>query len=71
MPDAFIIIGEYDPLRDEVMEYAKKLRDAGVQVTEKFYHKMIHGFFQFGGVIDEGRETIAAVAKYIKYKLCL
>jgi acetyl esterase len=69
MPDTFIIIAEYDPLRDEDMAYAKKLRDANVQVVEKLYPKMIHGFFQFGGVIDEGRKAIATVAEYIRSKL--
>lgn len=69
MPDTFIITAEYDPLRDEGMIYAKKLRDANVQVTEKLYPKMIHGFFQFGGIIDQGREAIATVAEYLRYKL--
>ncbi|WP_343670878.1 alpha/beta hydrolase [Chitinophaga sp.] len=69
MPDAFIIIAEYDPLRDEGIAYAKKLREAHVQVTEKVYPKMIHGFFQMGGVIPEGRQVIADVAGYIRYKL--
>lgn len=69
MPDAFIITAEYDPLQDEAAAYAKKLRRANVEVTEKLYPKMIHGFFQMGGVIDQGREAIASVAGYIKYKL--
>lgn len=69
MPDTFIIMAEYDPLVDEAMAYAKKLRQAYVEVTEKLYPKMIHGFFQFGGVIDEGREAIASVARYLRYKL--
>lgn len=69
MPDTFLLIAEYDPLRDEIIFYGKKLRNAYVQVTEKMYPKMIHGFFQFGGVIDEGREAIADIAKYLKWKL--
>jgi acetyl esterase len=69
MPDALIITAEYDPLLDEAIAYAKKLRDANVQVTEKVYPKMIHGFFQMGGVIDQGREAIAMVAEYIRCKL--
>ncbi|PSL50364.1 acetyl esterase [Chitinophaga niastensis] len=69
MPDTFIITAEYDPLRDEAMAYAKKLRHANVQVTEKLYPKMIHGFMQMGGVIDQGKEAIATIAEYIRYKL--
>lgn len=69
MPDTFIITAEYDPVRDEALVYAKKLRDANVQVTEKLYPKMIHGFVQMGGVIDQGREAIATIAEYVRYKL--
>ncbi|MGN7821083.1 alpha/beta hydrolase [Chitinophaga sp. 22536] len=69
MPDAYLIIAEYDPLRDEIMNYAQKLRQANVEVTEKLYPKMIHGFFQMGGVIDQGKTSIAAVAQYIQWKL--
>ncbi|WP_212005716.1 alpha/beta hydrolase [Chitinophaga sp. HK235] len=69
MPDTFIITAEYDPVRDEAMTYAEKLRHANVQVTEKLYPKMIHGFFQMGGLIDQGRESIARIAAYIRYKL--
>jgi acetyl esterase len=69
MPDAFIITAEYDPLRDEGMDYARKLRHANVEVTEKLYPKVIHGFFQFGGVLEEGKAVIASIAKYIRYKL--
>jgi acetyl esterase len=69
MPDTFIITAEYDPLRDEAFSYANKLKNANVQVTEKLYQKMIHGFFQMGGVIDQGKEAIAAAADFIRYKL--
>ncbi len=69
MPDTFIITAEYDPVRDEGMAYATRLRQANVQVTEKLYPKMIHGFVQMGGVIDQGREAINAIAAYIRYKL--
>jgi acetyl esterase len=69
MPDTFIITAEYDPVRDEAMVYAKKLRHANVEVTEILYPKMIHGFVQMGGVIDQGREAIATIAEYVRYKL--
>src|SRR6185437_6261572 len=68
MPDAFILTAEYDPLCDEVKAYTQKLRAAGTRVTERLYPKMIHGFFQFGGVIHQGREAIADVAEYIREK---
>lgn len=69
MPDACIITAEYDPLRDEAIAYAEKLRLAHIQVTEKVYPKMIHGFFQMGGYINEGKDAIHDIAAYLKYKL--
>ena len=68
-PDTYIMVGEYDPLVDEIRGYAERLRHAGVPVTEEIYPKMIHGFFQFGGVIDQGKASIAAIAAYINQKL--
>ncbi|NML40848.1 alpha/beta hydrolase [Chitinophaga sp. G-6-1-13] len=69
MPDTYIIAAEYDPLRDEIINYAHKLRQANVEVTEQLYPKMIHGFFQMGGVIDQGKEAIAAISEYLRNKL--
>jgi acetyl esterase len=41
-------------LHDDGVLYAKKLSDAGVPVIYKDYPGMIHGFFNYGSVIDEG-----------------
>lgn len=71
MPDTLLITAEYDPLRDEAIQYAEKLRQAHITVTETRYPKMIHGFFQMGGVIDEGKRAIQEVASYLKYKFSI
>lgn len=71
MPDTLIITAEYDPLRDEAIQYAEKLRQAHITVTETRYPKMIHGFFQMGGMIDEGKLAIKEVASYLKYKFSI
>ena len=39
-----IINGEFDVLRDEGLEYAHKLNDAGVKVTAVRYSGTIHDF---------------------------
>ncbi|MDP4015062.1 MAG: alpha/beta hydrolase [Candidatus Nanopelagicales bacterium] len=38
----------FDPLRDEGIEYAERMRDAGVTVTHRHYPSMTHGFFGMG-----------------------
>jgi acetyl esterase len=47
LPPAVIGVGEFDPLRDEDLAYAKALADAGVAVVVRRYDGLIHGFFGF------------------------
>jgi acetyl esterase len=58
LPPAFVATCEFDPLRDEGEEYARRLRDAGVPVTIRRYDGMIHGFFRLGGVINAAERLV-------------
>ena len=58
LPTALIILAEADPLRDEALDYARRLRASGVAVETRVYTGMIHGFWQMGGVVPQGREAI-------------
>ena len=47
LPPAVVITAGFDPLRDMGIAYAKHLRDSGVEVIEREYQNMIHGFANF------------------------
>jgi acetyl esterase len=58
LPPALIITGEADVLRDEGEAYARKLRQAGVEVTATRYQGIIHDFVMLNAL----RDTNAAKA---------
>jgi acetyl esterase len=58
LPQALVIVGEADVLRDEGEAYATKLRAAGVEVTAVRYGGIIHDFV----MVNSLRDTHAAKA---------
>ena len=58
LPPAIIVVPEYDLLRDEGIEYAKRLKEDGVFVDLRREQGMIHGFFWLGAAIDRGRDIL-------------
>lgn len=60
LPDALILTDEADVLRDEGEAYARKLRDAGVEVTQVRFQAMIHDFVMLNA-LDQTKATRAAM----------
>jgi acetyl esterase len=52
LPEALVIVGESDVLRDEGEAYARKLSDAGVRVTAVRYNGTIHDFVMLNALAD-------------------
>jgi acetyl esterase len=69
LPPAMVITAEFDPLRDEGIAYAKKLQQAGVDVTTSHYEGQIHGIFWMAGAIDRGRALIAEMGDELRRRL--
>lgn len=60
LPEAMILNGEADVLRDEGEAYARKLREAGVDVTAVRFQGMIHDFVMLNA-LDETKACRAAM----------
>ena len=62
LPQTILITAEFDVLREDGKEYARKLENSGNQVIYKDFPGMIHGFFNYQKCIDDAlliREYIA------------
>jgi acetyl esterase len=66
LPPAIVITAEYDPLRDEGIAYAQRLREAGVPVTHRHHEDMFHDFFSFVNLIEPGNEAVEQVGEEIR-----
>ena len=63
LPPAFIALAEYDPLVDEGMEYADRLKEAGITVDLKLYEGMTHDFARLGNIVNEAEVVRRDIAK--------
>ncbi len=69
LPDGCIITSEYDPLRDEGEDYAKKLAEGGATVCLKRYDGIIHGFFNMQRTLQEARDALTLVCEKLSEAL--
>lgn len=58
LPPAHIIVCGWDPLHDEGLAYAAKLRSVGTQVSERKYGSMVHGFMNLTHVLSTARSAV-------------
>lgn len=70
LPDAMVINGQADVLRDEGQAYAEKLRVAGVDVTALVYQGIIHDFVMLNALdqTDACRSAMDASTQWINRK---
>ena len=66
LPKTYIFTGENDISRDDGFWYAKRLRDAGVDVTHKAHPIAFHGIFSLAKIVDEAQECVVELVHYIK-----
>ena len=66
LPPAYIVTAGLDPLRNDAIAYAERLKQAGVAVVQVDYPTMIHGFFSMQGLIPLATSAIAAAAHSVQ-----
>lgn len=62
LPPALMITAGYDPIRDDGLDYAARLRAAGVPVELLHYAGQFHGFLNFDAVIGAARDALQRMA---------
>ena len=66
LPPALVLTAGFDPLRDEGVAYAEKMRGAGVVAEHRQVEGTIHGFFNFGGVFAHARRAVVESARRLR-----
>lgn len=67
-PPTIVVVGMIDPLRDDALQFAEKLRKAGREVVLQKHAGMPHDFMVFPG-IDEADAAMAGVYEFAKRAL--
>jgi len=70
-PPSLIIVGGFDPLRDDARLYAEKLSAAGVDVIFHEYTGQIHAFMTLTKAIPAGLQATREVADYMRRRFAL
>jgi acetyl esterase len=69
LPPAIVAVAECDPLRDEGIAYAARLREAGVQVVLHRYRGMIHNFIRYGATVEAASPALTEIASELEQHL--
>ncbi|HEY1707890.1 MAG TPA: alpha/beta hydrolase [Rhizomicrobium sp.] len=69
LPPAFVMLAGFDPLHDEGLRYAEKLRAAGVKVEVKDYPEMVHDFIYLQAMVPKAPGAVAEAAKAVSAAL--
>jgi acetyl esterase len=66
LPPSLIVVAGYDPLRDEGIDYARRLIEAGNRVRLSNYEGMVHGFYLMGGAVDAAKRAVTESAEAMR-----
>lgn len=64
LPPAFVLTAEFDPLRDEGRDYARKLQESGVETEHLDVSGVVHEFFGLSGVVKPAKDSLKQIADW-------
>jgi acetyl esterase len=62
----YLMTAEHDPLHDEGLDYAARLRESGVPVSVMDYPGLVHDFIYLDAVLPQARQAVSAAARAVK-----
>jgi acetyl esterase len=66
LPPALFVLAELDALTDEGLDYAERLREAGVDVEVSTWPGMIHGFLRWRAAVDAAHTALDEAAAALR-----
>ncbi len=66
LPPAYVLTSGYDPLCDEGVDYAGRLREQGVTVRHRHLPDQIHGFLLMGKIVRAAGPALDEIAAVLK-----
>lgn len=66
VPPATVLTCGFDPLRDEGVAYAERLREAGVEVRHEHHPDMPHGFLSMSESVGTADEALEKIGKTVR-----
>ena len=66
LPPAYVLTAGADPLRDEGVEYARRLKEAGVAVTYRHFSGQFHGFFTMGKLLQQANVAASEIGAWLR-----
>jgi acetyl esterase len=69
LPPAYLNAASLDPLRDESLDLARALADAGNDVRLDVYAGVTHGFLQMSAQLEPARDAHVAAGRFLSEKL--
>jgi acetyl esterase len=62
-PDSYILTLGYDPLRDDGIAYAERLKQAGINTHHQHYNDCMHGFISVTALSARARQATHNIAE--------